>query len=451
MYKRHCHVFELKDQWYLFDVRSAAASMISPETADIMLLLDPLEEECVIKGLSGKYKTVDLKTAWDELCRIGFLANQKQKSKRIMERNYDMPIPNFTFHLAHDCDLRCKYCYAEDGTYSGPRGLMTKPVAEKALDLLFSQNSETLGISFFGGEPLLNYELLKWIVSEAEKRAAAQKKYMQYIVSTNGTLLTGEVVKYLEEHNINIAISLDGPPEIHDRLRPNAFGKGSYDKIYNNIKPLIENNKSFSARATFCGDEIVLAKVVKHFSDLGIKSFGGGFALEPNSAFSVTEQQLGEVKKQLLEAIDDIIANQEHDAANTFGMIQEKVNILKGRGFAMNGCGAGERGVSVTPDGTIYPCHRLINFPELAFGTVDGIDKTKRNKYLEGYYNRLDNCSICWAHYLCGSRCIYQSFINGKGIEELSELSCSINKLLWEVAIYSLCKTKKHEAEERTS
>jgi uncharacterized protein len=337
--------------------------------------------------------------------------------------------------MATDCNLRCRYCYAEDGSYHQERSLMSFAVAKQAVDMLHhgSRRTREAGISFFGGEPLLNFGCIRKVVEYAESTFGRSRTACSFGITTNGILLTEEKLRYMEDHQFSYIISIDGPREIHDRNRVFPNQKGSYSVLLKKLGVLTEKFPAFrnkvTIRSTFTGQDHDLTAVLSHLHDLGFSKV----SLESCSAIpkhiGIHEENLSAV----LEEYDrvaayylDVLKSDESFNFHHFSQLLQQVANGTRR---ITQCGAGRGYLAVSPSGTLYPCHRLVGNESYAMGSVfDGADKSVGYMFGTASVPYKSKCRACWARYICGGGCHATAIQFNQDILKPYDIECSLMK-----------------------
>ncbi|MDX1358441.1 MAG: thioether cross-link-forming SCIFF peptide maturase [Clostridia bacterium] len=338
-------------------------------------------------------------------------------------------------HMAHACNLRCDYCFAGDGEYSGGTKLMPLDVAKKAVDLLLSKSGskKNVEIDFFGGEPMLNFDVIKKTVEYALSEQAKYGKAVHFTITTNGTILDEGSLEFINENMDNVVISLDGRKEIHDRYRLYPDGRGSYEIAVENAKKIVSgrNGKSYFVRGTFTRNNLDFANDVRHLASFGFRDI----SIEPvtGGEFGLDEHELGEVLEEY-ETFSSEYAKQEDYTFYHFNISLYNSPCIYKR---LTACGAGFEYGAVTPDGEIFACHRLAGIDEFKLGTVDDdeFDEELANKMKNNNVGNIEKCRGCWAKYFCSGGCPATAYFTNGSISEPDETTCLMQKKRIECAM----------------
>jgi len=349
-------------------------------------------------------------------------------------------------HMAHDCNLRCNYCFAGDGTYnvdSIDKGLMPLEVGKKALDFLIkhSGNRRNLEVDFFGGEPMLNFDTVKALVAYGRKREEEAGKKFRFTLTTNGALLTENDHEFINENFDNVVLSLDGRPEVHDKMRVRHDGTGSYAHIYPKVKALADSrdHKNYYVRGTFTRHNKDFVADVMHLANAGFKHISVEPVVAPPEAdYSLREEDLPELFEEYENLADALLARED---IHFFHFVMD----LKGGpclAKRVTGCGAGSEYLAVTPSGQLYPCHQFVGNEKFRLGDLDtGVikqeliaDFAKCNVFAK------PECASCWARYYCSGGCMANAYHSHGNILTPDKISCELQKKRVECALYIVSK-----------
>lgn len=351
------------------------------------------------------------------------------------DENKDVRLKALCLHMAHTCNLKCSYCFAGDGEYSGGRSLMPLETAKKSVDLLLSKSGhkKNIEIDFFGGEPMLNFDTIKKTVEYTLKEQEKYGKTVHFTITTNATIMSDEDADFINKHMDNVVLSLDGRKHIHDKFRRFGNGKGSYDEVLPNIKKIIEGRKgkSYFVRGTYTGCNLDFSNDVKHIAALGFKEI----SIEPvtGGEFELTSD---EVETAAVE-YEKFAA--EYALQSDYRFYHFNINLYNSPCIfkRITACGAGFEYGAVTPDGEIYACHRLVGVPEFKMGTVfDGeLSKELAVKMKNNNVLSIEKCKECWAKFFCSGGCPATAFYTNGSIDEPDEKACILQKKRIECAL----------------
>lgn len=440
------HKYNMNGLNIVIDVNSGAVHVVDDIIYDILDDYKLNTADQIISKYKHKYKEFDIKEALQEI-------EELEATKQLFTDDiYEALIPQFKnrnpvvkalcLHIAHDCNLKCKYCFAEEGEYHGKRSLMSSDVGKKAIDFLIqsSGNRHNLEVDFFGGEPLMNFEVVKEIVEYARKKEKEYNKNFRFTITTNGILLNDEIQDYINKNMNNVVLSLDGRKQVNDKMRPKAGGQGSYDFIVPKFQKLAEsrNQTNYYVRGTYTHENLDFSEDVLHMADLGFEQI----SVEPvvgssEEAYSIRYEDLDYLYNQY-----EILANKilELKKENRFiNFFHFMIDLSGGPCISkrLSGCGSGSEYLAVTPEGDLYPCHQFVGIPEFKMGDVFlGITDTKRRKEFEScnIYSK-EACKNCFAKFYCSGGCLANSYKLNKDLNKPYEIGCKLQQKRIECAI----------------
>lgn len=407
-----------------YDLLSAAGE--HPETMPILPDSDPCEAE----------------KAWEELMNLkaqGLLYTPMNYVDPAEAVPQDAPVKALCLHVAHDCNLRCKYCFASTGDFGTGRKIMPPEVAKAAIDWVVQKSGKrhNIEIDFFGGEPLMAMETVKATVDYARAHEAAWGKHFRFTMTTNGVLLDEDNTKYFNENMDNCVLSLDGRREVNDKNRLTVNGKGSYDLIVPKFLKLIQQRdkgKDYYVRGTFTRDNLDFSNDVLSIADLGVDSI----SVEPVTAddsdpYSLRQEDLETIYAEYEKLAKIMLTRKD------FNFFHFNVDLSQGPCVIkrMRGCGAGCEYVAVTPDGDLYPCHQFVGKEEYRMGSVlTGEFDTSISETFAGLniYTRED-CQECWARFYCSGGCSAANLNANGDMKKPYKLGCDMQRKRLECAI----------------
>lgn len=353
-------------------------------------------------------------------------------------------------HIAHDCNLACKYCFAEEGEYHGRRALMSFEVGKKALDFLVANSGSrvNLEVDFFGGEPLMNWQVVKDLVAYGRSLEAPHHKKFRFTLTTNGVLLNDDILAFANQEMANIVLSIDGRKEVHDFMRPHRGGQGSYEEIVPKFQKVAETRKqmNYYVRGTFTHHNLDFAEDVLHLADLGFSQI----SVEPVVAEETEEYALKpEDVPAILEEYDrlaqELIARKE--AGKGVNFFHFMIDLSGGPCVAkrLSGCGSGTEYLAVTPWGDFYPCHQFVGNEEYLMGNVEeGITRTDiRDEFKLCNVYAKDKCKDCFAKFYCSGGCAANSYHFHGNINDVYDLGCQLQRKRVECAIMIKAATEQ--------
>jgi len=446
------HQYKMDDLQIVIDVNSGSIHLVDDLMYDIIERMEKGESSLDISiDLSSKYSNNEIDEAFNEI-------NQLINSGQLFtEDTYDEVVDKFNdretvvkalcLHIAHDCNLACKYCFAEEGEYHGERSMMSLDIGKKAIDFLIenSGNRRNLEVDFFGGEPLMNFNVVKEIVLYAKSKEEAYNKNFRFTLTTNGVLLNEEIMDFLNDNMHNIVLSIDGRKEIHDNMRPSQNGKGSYDLIIEKFKKLADmrGQKDYYVRGTFTRHNLDFSEDVLHLADLGFKQI----SVEPvvadeNKAYAITKKDLptlfNEYEKLTKKLIEYKKENKDFNFFHFMIDLNQGPCVIK----RLTGCGSGSEYLAVSPKGELYPCHQFVGLEEFKMGSVDDglINLNIQNQFKQCHVYSKEQCKTCWAKFYCSGGCHANSYNFHGDIHNIYEIGCELEKKRVECSIYLKAK-----------
>ena len=442
------HKFKAKDFNILLDVNSGGVHLIDDITYDLLdEVKAPFERECpqeVIKKFDGRYDAEEVKEAYGEIYTLyeEKMLYSEDVYEQYAETSIVSPIKSMCLHIAHDCNLRCKYCFASTGDFGTGRKLMPFETGKAAIDFLLEKSvgRENLDVDFFGGEPLMNFEVVKEIIAYARSNEKEYGKHFDFTITTNGMLLNDENIDFINQEMHNVVLSLDGRKEVNDRMRTRVDGSGSYDKILPNFKKLVEKrgDKEYYVRGTYTKYNLDFSEDVMHIYEAGFDQISVEPVMEkPEIEYALTEEDLEQIYQEydkLAERLSEV--KKKGGFINFFHFM---IDLNQGPCVVkrLRGCGSGNEYVSVTPDGDIYPCHQFVGMEEYKMGNLsDGTFREDIKKEFAGthVYSK-PACQDCWAKFYCSGGCNANNYIYNGDIHKAYELSCKIQRKRLECAI----------------
>lgn len=345
-------------------------------------------------------------------------------------------------HIAHDCNLACQYCFAEEGEYHGRRALMSFEVGKKALDFLIanSGNRRNLEVDFFGGEPLMNWNVVKQLVEYGRSKEKEFNKNFRFTMTTNGVLLNDEIMEFCNKEMSNVVMSLDGRKEVNDRMRPFRGGKGSYDLIVPKFQKFakLRGDKDYYIRGTFTRYNLDFSKDVLEFADLGFESMSiEPVVAQPEEDYAIRQEDL----PQIMEEYDNLAKEyiKRHKEGRGFNFFHFNIDLNQGPCVAkrLSGCGSGTEYLAVTPWGDLYPCHQFVGEEKFLLGNVDtGVTNTAvRDEFKLCNVYAKDKCRDCFARFYCSGGCAANSYNFHGSITDAYDIGCEMQKKRIECAI----------------
>jgi len=420
------HSFSARNRRFLYLVPAGAIFELDGAAE---MLLDRLaegeaSEEQLIADLGARgFPAEDAQELIAELYQSRVIVTENLPPEPLEDAPADFPLQTLVLNLTNQCNLSCQYCYefGEDkvATPEGKPKFMDYETAQASVDFLLGQSAgrRTVHITFFGGETLMNFPLLKQVVTYANQRAAGQGRSIDFSLTTNATLLTPAIIEFLSENRIGVTVSMDGPPELHDKLRVFANGRGSYDIIAPRVRALIENHRTrpITARVTLTKGVTDVVKIFRHLkNDLGFHEVGfAPVTTSPDRLYAINERGMDDVLAQFHVLADEYLEFALRGEMHGFSNVSDTLSELCQGVNKSHPCGAALGLVGVGPSGDIAPCHRFVDSDTHALGHIStGIDREKQKDFLKrGHINSKYDCHTCWARPLCAGGCHHEAYV----------------------------------------
>ena len=444
------HKFEQGGMYFALDVNSGAVHVIDQIVYDVLDYYPNQSPVEVIKALKDKYEEKEIRDVLDDvdyLIENDMLFTDDQYVNSIEFQQRSPIVKAMCLHIAHDCNLRCEYCFASQGDFQGTRSMMSLEVGKKALDLLVanSGNRRNLEVDFFGGEPLMNFEVVKELVTYGRSLEKENNKNFRFTLTTNGVLLNDDNIKYINENMHNVVLSLDGRKEVNDQMRYTISGGGSYDVIVPKLKKLVEERegKSYYVRGTFTKNNLDFSKDVLHMADLGFKSTSvEPVVAAPGDPYALTEEDLKIVNAEYDKLAEEIIRRNSTD--KEFSFFHFAIDMGQGPCVIkrLSGCGAGSEYLAITPEGDIFPCHQFVGNDHFKMGNVMAgvIDFNLTSEFKNAHVYNKEKCRSCWAKFYCSGGCHANAYNFNNDIYIPYDLGCEMEKKRIENSIYIYAK-----------
>lgn len=446
------HQYRMDDLNIVLDIHSGSVHVVDDVSyAIIELMVDQQAISDIKKQLEDQFGMEDIEHACEEvdtLIKDGLLFTEDTYASVAADfKSRSTVVKALCLHVAHDCNLACRYCFASEGEYHGERSLMSYEVGKKAIDFLVKEsgNRRNLEIDFFGGEPLMNFDVVKDLVLYGRSIEKEHNKNFRFTLTTNGVLLNDDVIEFLNEHMHNVVLSVDGRREVNDYMRPASNGKGSYDLIMPKFKKLAEsrNQDGYYVRGTFTHDNLDFAEDVLHLADEGFKQISVEPVVAPDEmSYALKEEDVAKLKEQY-----DYLAMKKLEyraAGKDFNFFHFMIDLTQGPCVSkrLAGCGSGVEYLAVTPEGDLYPCHQYVGMEEFLLGTVDTgvVNKDQQDVFRCCNVYAKDDCKDCWAKFYCSGGCSANSYNFHNDILATYELGCELERKRVECAIFLKAK-----------
>ena len=449
------HKYFLNGYYIVLDVNSGAVHVVDKLFYDMLDLVGPeLPAECpqnVIDAFAKEYSEDVIRETYGEMAAL------KENGQLFTEDDYaqfanmmvSSPIKALCLNIAHDCNLRCEYCFAGKGDYCQGRMLMTEEVGKAAIDyqLHYSQGRHNLEVDFFGGEPTINFDVVKKVVEYARSKEKEYNKKFRFTITTNGLILNDDMMDFINREMYNVVCSVDGRKEVNDRVRARVDGSGCYDAIIPHFQELVrrretsgnEENWQYYVRGTF-------TKYNKDFGNDVMHMFGLGFdqisfepvVADPKQPYALTYEDLPDVFAEY-ERLSKLIIENKKSAGKHFNFYHFMIDLDQGPCAIkrLRGCGCGNEYVAITPDGDVYPCHQFVGHDEWKMGNVFdlSINKEMKDNFARATVYHKPKCQECWAKFYCSGGCNANNWQYMGDVLDSFDLACEMEKKRLECAI----------------
>ncbi|TYQ15575.1 UNVERIFIED_CONTAM: uncharacterized protein Cloal_2045 [Acetivibrio alkalicellulosi] len=445
------HKFTLLESNIVVDVNSGAVHVFDDISFDILDYYKEYSSDEIINKLSNKYDKKEIEEALseiDELKSKDLLYSSDPYGKYVPLVDSKAVVKALCIHISHDCNLRCKYCFASTGDFGGQRAMMSKEVGIKAIDFLIANSGsrKNLEIDFFGGEPMMNFQVVKDIVAYAREKEKRHNKNFRFTLTTNGLLLNDDNITYINENMQNVVLSIDGREDVNDKMRFRVDGKGCYKDIMPKFKQIANarNQDNYYVRGTFTRENTDFSNDVIHLADEGFKQI----SVEPVVAAKDTGLDLREEDLPALFLEYEKLAKEyveRRKDGKWFNFFHFMIDLTQGPCIIkrISGCGAGHEYLAITPEGDIYPCHQFVGNDKFKMGNVaqEGIDISTQNLFKNSNVYTKKECGDCWAKFYCSGGCAANSYQFHSDINIPYKVGCEMEKKRVECALW----IKAHE------
>lgn len=440
----------------VLDVNSGAVHVVDEMVYNLIAYVNQnkkgagkMDEETfsgAMKNFRDKYEEAEIKEALDEINEL--IEAEQLFTEDIYEpyvkdfKKRETVVKALCLHIAHDCNLACQYCFAEEGEYHGRRAMMSYEVGKKALDFLIANSGSrrNLEVDFFGGEPLMNFEVVKQLVAYGREQEKIHNKNFRFTLTTNGVLLNDDIMEFLNKEMANVVLSIDGRAEVNDKMRPFRNGKGSYELIVPKFKKVAEsrNQTNYYVRGTFTRNNLDFSKDVLHLADLGFEQI----SVEPvvaadTESYALREEDIPVICEEYDKLAKEMVKRSR--GGKCFNFFHFMIDLQGGPCVAkrISGCGSGTEYLAVTPWGDFYPCHQFVGEEKFLLGNVDtGIVNTDIVETFKGcnVYAK-DKCKNCFSKFYCSGGCAANSYNFHGSINDVYEVGCELQRKRVECAI----------------
>lgn len=443
------HQYKLNGHNIVIDTYSGSVHAVDDVAYDVISMFETADKEEIVRKISENHKNI---TDGDILKCIDDVAELKASGQLFSEdiyadkadvlKNKNSDIKALCLHVAHTCNLNCSYCFAAQGKYQGERALMSFEVGKRALDFLIenSGNRKNLEVDFFGGEPLMNFDVVKKLVEYARSIEKKHNKNFRFTLTTNGVLIDDDVIDFCNREMNNVVLSLDGRKEVHDRLRKDYKGNGSYDLIVPKFQEFVEKrgDKSYYIRGTYTHKNTDFTNDIFHMADLGFKELSmEPVVCAPGEEYALTEDDLPVLFEQYEILAKEMLKRDSEKRGFTF--YHYMIDLSNGPCIykRISGCGSGTEYLAVTPWGELFPCHQFVGDEKYSMGNIyDGVTNTKmRDRFKKCNVYSRPECADCWAKLYCSGGCAANAYHATGDILGVYDYGCKLFKKRMECAI----------------
>ena len=446
------HQYKLNGYNIVLDVYSGSVHCVDDLAYDVIEMYEKNSREEIISALLENYKDAPDVNAKEISDCIDDVEELKEQGKLFTEDKYEnlafdfkkrnTVIKALCLHIAHTCNLNCEYCFASQGKYHGERALMSLEVGKRAIDFLIENSGSrvNLEVDFFGGEPLMNFEVVKEIVAYARSIEKKYNKNFRFTLTTNGMLVDDDVIEFANKECHNVVLSLDGRKEIHDNLRKTVNGKGSYDVIVPKFQEFVKRRegRGYYVRGTYTHNNTDFTNDIFHMADLGFTELSmEPVVCSPDDPYALTYDDLPVLFKQYEILAKEMLKREKEGRTLTF--YHYMIDLTGGPCIykRISGCGSGTEYMAVTPWGDLYPCHQFVGDDKYKLGDIwNGVDNHEvQNEFkLCNAYARPD-CKDCWARLYCSGGCAANAYHATGSISGIYEYGCELFRKRMECAI----------------
>lgn len=449
------HKYKLNGFNIVIDVNSGAVHVLDDCSFDILSELSDNVPAAVpqeiYEKLSSNYSKEEIEESYDELLDLynsELLFSKDEEYERFLDLSAS-PVKSMCLNVAHDCNLGCEYCFASKGNFGGNRELMSFDIGKKAIDFLIKESGarHNLEVDFFGGEPLMNFDVVKQIVNYARSIEKKHNKNFRFTITTNGILLDDEKIDFINREMSNVVLSIDGRKEINDRLRKTVNGKDSYSVIVPKFQKLVSQrgDKDYYTRGTFTKYNLDFTEDVLHLADLGFDQISvEPVVSDPRLDYSINEEDLERVFAEYEKLAKTILEKRKQ--GKSFNFFHFMIDLNQGPCVIkrLRGCGCGNEYVAITPNGDIYPCHQFVGEENWKMGNLidESFNRDLKTQFGKNNVYTKSDCKDCWAKFYCSGGCAANSFKYQKDISRSHKLSCELEKKRIECAIMMIAASE---------
>ncbi len=444
----------------VLDVNSGSIHVVDDVSYEIIGMYEDHSREEILRALSSFASEEDLAEAYDEIRELaedGQLFTEDTYEPYMADfKNRPSVVKALCLHIAHDCNLSCRYCFAQEGEYHGRRDLMSFDVGRRALDFLIENSGgrRNLEVDFFGGEPLMNWDVVRELVSYGREQEKIHNKNFRFTLTTNGVLLNDEIMEFANREMANVVLSIDGRKEVNDHMRPFRGGQGSYDRIVPKFQKFAESRHQdrYYVRGTYTHYNPDFSEDVLHLADLGFQQISvEPVVAEDSQAYALREEDLPTLFSEYDKLAAEMVRRKKEGRG--FNFFHFMIDLEGGPCVAkrLSGCGSGTEYLAVTPWGDLYPCHQFVGNERFRMGNVrDGVTRTDiRDAFQSCNVYAKEKCRNCFAKFYCSGGCAANSYHFHGHINDVYDIGCELQKKRIECAIMIRAAEAEDHSDER--
>ena len=446
------HQYKLNGYNIVLDTCSGSVHTVDEVAYDIIAMYKTATAEQIVAEMMKKYghledvneaeilECIEDVRALEEIGKL--FSEDKYEALAYNYKNNSNVVKALCLHVAHTCNLNCSYCFASQGKYQGDRALMSFEVGKQAFDFLIANSGtrRNLEVDFFGGEPLMNWDVVKQLVAYARSVEKEHGKNFRFTFTTNGMLIDDEVIDFLNREMSNVVLSLDGRREVNDHFRRDYAGRGSYDTIVPKFQKLVESRggKNYYVRGTFTHNNVDFTNDLFHMADLGFTELSmEPVVCPPDDPYALTEEDLPKLFEQYEILAKEMIKRKKEGRGFTF--YHYMLDLKNGPCIykRITGCGSGTEYMAVTPWGELYPCHQFVGDPKYSLGNIwDGVKNTSvQDEFRSCNAYAREECRDCWARLYCSGGCAANAYHATGSINGIYKYGCELFKKRIECAV----------------
>ncbi|MGN0617240.1 thioether cross-link-forming SCIFF peptide maturase [Ruminococcus flavefaciens] len=441
------HKYKLNGLNIVLDVNSGGVHLVDELTYDLLDNVEPpFEAECpqgVVDKLSKSYAPDDIRECYEEIVELynDKILFSEDDYEKYAQYSVASPVKAMCLNIAHDCQLRCKYCFASTGDFGKGRKLMSFETGKHAIDFLLENSGDrpNLELDFFGGEPLMNFNVVKQVVEYARSREKEYNKKFRFTITTNGLLLDDEKIDFINREMSNVVLSIDGRKEVNDYFRVLPNGQGCYDMILPKYQKLVagRGDKEYYVRGTFTNKNLDFSNDVFALNEAGFDQISVEPVVGDDDIYALTEKDLPTVFAEYEKLAQRLLENEKQ--GKKFSFFHFMLDLDQGPCAIkrLRGCGCGNDYVAITPDGDIFPCHQFVGIDEYKMGNIDEgtFNQEMKADFAKAHVYSKPDCRECWAKFYCSGGCNANNYQYMGDIRTAHKISCQLEKKRLECAI----------------